>query len=540
MNGERDLVVGGGIAGIAAAVALSEAGREVCLLEKRAFLGGRASSFVDKETGEEIDNCQHVVLGCCTNVLDLFEKLGVRDQIEFSREFHYIEPDGRRHHLGPVNLPAPLHFLPGILSFGALSRGERFAIVCAFLRMMWTSDRGLRSLADCTVAEWLSRQRQPERAIRRFWDPILVSAVNESLDRAAALPCLQVFLEGFLPHRRAAAMGIPRIGLQSALRRAGEAIPRGARLHRAHAGQGQPHRAGRKSRPAASRSRTVRLSPRIASSSPCRSKRQHRFRSVETDASSRTRFSRASSTRRSPAFTCGTTARFSTCRTRSCSTAPCNGSFASPSTPTRETDWGLDNDSSSSSPPPPTFATGDDPRSSNSPPPSSPAPFPPRATRASWKSVVVKENRADLLLDSGLRGPAPRQPDGLRGSLPRRRLDRERLAGHAGRLDSERKAGGGRRHGIERTRARPRPPSLTDRQTGHAPGPAPLARRQPPFQLAKPNRSPSASSAQASQFPHLQDPKPPFSSPPSRERPQAPMRINHLSQTQTNFHPRLA
>ena len=206
-------VIGGGISGLSAAVDLVDAGRRVVLLERRAFLGGRATSFPDRTTGQEIDNCQHVVLGCCTNVLDLLDRLGTRDRIDFRTHFHYVEPGGRRHLLRPHALPAPMHFLPSILRFGAVSFADRLRIVTRFLRMMTMGKPSLLLHGKRPMAELLSDQS--ETAIRRFWEPILVSAVNEDLDKVAALPCLQVFLQGFLPHRDAAAMGVPRVGLRS-------------------------------------------------------------------------------------------------------------------------------------------------------------------------------------------------------------------------------------------------------------------------------------------------------------------------------------
>lgn len=209
------VVVGAGIAGIAAAVELTAQGKRVLLLERRAFLGGRATSFVDKDTGEEIDNCQHIVLGCCTNVLDLFRILGVLDRIEWSDAFTYVTPDAKRHVIRPVPLPAPLHFLPSLLAFGAVDAPGRLGIIGALLRMAALDGAALLAARDRTMADWLAAAGQSRAAIERFWRPILVSAVNEDIERASALPCLQVFLQGFMPARNAASMGVPKSGLAS-------------------------------------------------------------------------------------------------------------------------------------------------------------------------------------------------------------------------------------------------------------------------------------------------------------------------------------
>src|SRR5947209_16177228 len=118
---QRVIVVGGGLAGMAAAVALESAGTEVTLIESRRGLGGRAASFEDPQTGEELDNCQHVLLGCCTNLLDFYCRLGVRHLIRQERAVHFVDERGRRHSLwGVPGLPAPLHLGPSFLGFAAL------------------------------------------------------------------------------------------------------------------------------------------------------------------------------------------------------------------------------------------------------------------------------------------------------------------------------------------------------------------------------------------------------------------------------------
>src|SRR5512142_2461274 len=95
----RVLIAGGGLSGLAAAAALGGAGFEVDLFEARPFLGGRATSYalpsVNGEPQETIDNCQHILLRCCVNLLDFYQRLGVRDRIRFYREFYFIEPGGR-------------------------------------------------------------------------------------------------------------------------------------------------------------------------------------------------------------------------------------------------------------------------------------------------------------------------------------------------------------------------------------------------------------------------------------------------------------
>src|SRR6516225_1411059 len=112
-------VVGGGLAGLAAGCALSSSGFQVTLFERRPYLGGRASSYEHPGTGEVVDNCQHVLLGCCTNLIHFYEQLGVSDQIQWFDELTFIEPGGRASRITPSFLPAPFHSMPSF--FGAAS-----------------------------------------------------------------------------------------------------------------------------------------------------------------------------------------------------------------------------------------------------------------------------------------------------------------------------------------------------------------------------------------------------------------------------------
>ena len=105
------IVIGGGLAGLASAAALGQSGFQVDLFEARGFLGGRATSYpVPGDSAEVIDNCQHVLLRCCVNLMDFYGRLGVADRIEFHKQFFFMEPGGRTSVLQAGGLPAPLHF----------------------------------------------------------------------------------------------------------------------------------------------------------------------------------------------------------------------------------------------------------------------------------------------------------------------------------------------------------------------------------------------------------------------------------------------
>lgn len=204
-------MIGGGLAGMAAAVALQSSGAaDVTLVEARRTLGGRAGSFEDPQTGDVLDNCQHVLLGCCTNLLDFYRRLGVEGLIRYERTIHFLDPRGRRFGLfGVPGLPAPLHLGPSMLGFGALTWGERVAVSRAMTAMLRLGRDGRAALADVPFGDWLDEHRQPPSLVAKFYDPVLVSALNEQSRRASAAYAIQVFQDGMLAHARGYVVGVP-------------------------------------------------------------------------------------------------------------------------------------------------------------------------------------------------------------------------------------------------------------------------------------------------------------------------------------------
>lgn len=207
------IVIGGGLAGLASTAALAGAGHAVRLLEARRFLGGRATSYEigTGEDAETIDNCQHILLRCCVNLLDFYRRLGVENEIAFHREFNFIEPGGRRSVLRAGLLPAPAHFTEAFLRLRFLNLAEKMAVMRAIRAIGKQYARA--DLDRITMLDWLKEQRQPPRAIERFWRQVLVSAINEDLDRMAALHGFQVFRLGFLARRDSYEMGVPAVPL---------------------------------------------------------------------------------------------------------------------------------------------------------------------------------------------------------------------------------------------------------------------------------------------------------------------------------------
>lgn len=207
----RVIIAGGGLAGLAAAAALSQRGVPCTLLESRTRLGGRASSFLDPTTGEYVDNCQHVSLGCCTNFRHFCEAAGLSSSFRREKTLYFVAPSGRIDRFEATGLPAPLHLAKAFARLSSLSWKDKFLL-----------GLGLRSLARGVTAadrtgsfqDWLIRHRQTPAAITRFWHVVLVSALSESLDRIDVEHARKVFVDTFLSHRDAWTVEIPRAPLE--------------------------------------------------------------------------------------------------------------------------------------------------------------------------------------------------------------------------------------------------------------------------------------------------------------------------------------
>ncbi len=203
------IVLGGGLAGLAAAAALGGAGHRVRLFETRPFLGGRATSYT--AGSETIDNCQHILLRCCVNLLNFYERLGVSGDIKFYPEYVFIEPGGRRSVMRAGLLPAPLHFTESFFTLKFLNFSEKLAVARGLLAIRREHSRS--DLDRITMHQWLEEHRQPPRAIQRFWRQVLVSAISEEPERIAAVHGFQVFRLAFLATSNAYEMGVPSVPL---------------------------------------------------------------------------------------------------------------------------------------------------------------------------------------------------------------------------------------------------------------------------------------------------------------------------------------
>jgi squalene-associated FAD-dependent desaturase len=208
------IVIGGGLAGLSAGVALAESGWRVRLFEQRPFLGGRATSYVLPD-GEHVDNCQHVTLGCCTNLEDFYRRIGSAGKIKFFDRLLFQDPQGRTGVMQAGFLPAPFHMTGSFATFAPLTFADKRSIARAMLDIL----RGKGHTADLdepdgiSMLEWLKCREQTPAAIERFWRVVLVSALDEELDKTDARFGVDVFWKAFLSNRGGYRMGVPSVPL---------------------------------------------------------------------------------------------------------------------------------------------------------------------------------------------------------------------------------------------------------------------------------------------------------------------------------------
>jgi hydroxysqualene dehydroxylase len=217
-------VIGGGVAGLSAATALAEQGRKVIVLEARGELGGRATAFIDRETGEVVDNGQHVLFGCYHETFKLLRRIGAESNVttQPSLTIPFIAPDGTRSVLRCPRLPSPLHLLAAVMTWDALPWPERLGalrLAPVLLRAGWRSgprrpkSAPLGSDPGRTVAEWLTRYGQRGRIRAWLWEPLAVAALNQSPDEASADAFVSVLAGLFGPDRQDSALVLPNTPL---------------------------------------------------------------------------------------------------------------------------------------------------------------------------------------------------------------------------------------------------------------------------------------------------------------------------------------
>jgi squalene-associated FAD-dependent desaturase len=211
------IVIGGGFAGLSAACALADRGARVLVLEARPALGGRATAFTDRETGERVDNGQHVLVGGYHETFAFLRRIGAEShvRVQSTLTVPVIDRSGSRSRLVCPPLPSPLHLVAGVMDWEALDWRDRLSVLRlrqplknARAHMSGRSDRLAASPGE-TVQQWLVRNGQTPRLVELLWEPLAVAALNQPIDRAAALPFTRVLAQMFGPDARDSAIALP-------------------------------------------------------------------------------------------------------------------------------------------------------------------------------------------------------------------------------------------------------------------------------------------------------------------------------------------
>lgn len=208
MSRPHALVIGGGLAGLATAVSLAPRGWRVTILESKSRLGGRAGSFKDSTTGEVIDACQHVSMGCCTAFAEFCKTVGIGHLLAPQKTLYFMTPDRKISRFTSDPLPAPLHLARSFLGAHFLTLREKWKIGRALTRLASEPAR-----YDGSFAEWLQAHGQTQRMIDRFWSVVLVSALNESVANVGLKYARKVFRDAFWSNRRGFVVSLPTVPL---------------------------------------------------------------------------------------------------------------------------------------------------------------------------------------------------------------------------------------------------------------------------------------------------------------------------------------
>jgi len=201
-------VIGAGVAGLAASCALAGAGYEVTLLERRPYVGGRASSYEHPALHEVVD-CQHVLLPCCTNLIHLLEESGATGKVRWYDELTFLEQGGRRSTFRANGLPPPLHLSDAFLRAPMLGLADKLAIARGMANFLSAAEHD----DEISVEQWLNQTRQTSVAIRHFWEPVVLCTLNDHLANCSLRIAGKVFRELFVKSSLGAKLGIPTVPL---------------------------------------------------------------------------------------------------------------------------------------------------------------------------------------------------------------------------------------------------------------------------------------------------------------------------------------
>ena len=211
---KKGIVIGGGLAGLSAASYLAASGFNITLLEASPKLGGRAYSFHDDSFGCEIDNGQHLLMGCYKYTLDFFKLIGCYDNLDIQKNLkvNYIDEKGEKYFLHSFSAFYPFNLLMSLLNYKAITLAERMSVIRFFGRLLFMH---LGELKNISIVEWLRKEGQSETTINALWELIAVSALNTSIHKASAKVFHDILCQIFLRGNFSTKIIFPKYGLTS-------------------------------------------------------------------------------------------------------------------------------------------------------------------------------------------------------------------------------------------------------------------------------------------------------------------------------------
>ena len=210
-------IAGGGLAGLAAAARLLELGARPVVYEKRPFLGGRAFSFVDRETGVEVDNGQHVFLGVCSQYIAFLKLIDAWDRVHLASGLDIpVLSRGKLSRLKTWPLPGSLGMLPVLLRYAHLGWRDKARVAYGMLKIRGARrEPGGGVLDNMTLDKWMRWHSQNDRTIANFWNLIVLPSLNDDISEVSADVGLMLFQTALLGEPSDAAIGYSRVGLTS-------------------------------------------------------------------------------------------------------------------------------------------------------------------------------------------------------------------------------------------------------------------------------------------------------------------------------------
>jgi squalene-associated FAD-dependent desaturase len=209
---KKVIVIGGGFAGLTAAVYLAKNNHIVTLLEASPKLGGRAYSFLDQKTNTVLDNGQHILMGCYYETLNFLALIGALENFLSQKklEVNFIEEGFQVLPLKTFPFFYPFDLLLGVLQYKAINFSERLALIKIFFKLPFYSGNKLSQLR---INEWLKKENQSKNVRDSFWRILAVGALNTSLEKASAKIFVDILRQIFLSGKRAATIILPKYGL---------------------------------------------------------------------------------------------------------------------------------------------------------------------------------------------------------------------------------------------------------------------------------------------------------------------------------------